>query len=253
MIKLKSLLQENTATELIEQVKYSLYEYEGYSCWNEFVDNQKLGDCQGIVSSIIREFPQFKKRFGSIVTDEPYYNSEEDMFGDTMTHHWVSLNGIPYEFSKGTLKDYIHFDNLYDVNVEDLSIYNRKDRMNENANSDISQEISNFERQLTSKYRQYLEDLYFYYDDKNNSIFISDIYMKPQFKGKGWGTKIMNEICQFADSKKLAIALIPATDNLKSNGIRRLVKFYRSFGFVENNGMYLRNEFDDMSMYRLPK
>jgi GNAT superfamily N-acetyltransferase len=114
----------------------------------------------------------------------------------------------------------------------------------------ISQEISSLERQLTSKYKQYIEDLYFYYDDKNNSIFISDIYMKQQFKGRGWGTKIMNDICQFADNKKMAIALIPATDSINPSGLRRLVRFYKRFGFIENSG---NSTFDDMSMYRLPK
>ena len=114
----------------------------------------------------------------------------------------------------------------------------------------IGREISSFERQLHSKYKQYVEDLYFYYDDKNNSIFISDIYMKPQFEGCGWGTKIMNEICQFADSKKMAIALIPATDSINPKNLRRLIHFYRRFGFIENNG---NTTFDDMSMYRLPK
>lgn len=114
----------------------------------------------------------------------------------------------------------------------------------------IGQEISSLEHKLTSKYRQYIEDLYFYYDDKNNSIFISDIYMKQQFKGRGWGTKIMNDICQFADNKKLAIALIPATDSIKSNSINRLIRFYKKFGFVENNG---NTNFDDMSMFRQPK
>jgi len=123
MIKLKSLLTEQPIPDLLERVKYSLYEYEGYSSWNEFIDHQRLGDCQGIVSSIISEFPQFKKHFGHIKTDEPFYSSEDEEVIDVMTHHWVSLNGIPYEFSKGTLKHYIKFNNLYDINIEDVSIY----------------------------------------------------------------------------------------------------------------------------------
>jgi len=125
MITLKELLNKNTIDELIEKVKYSLYEYAGDSSWEEFVDNQELGDCQFIVSSIIKDFPQFKKQFGHIKTDEPYYSSDDDEEIDVMTHHWVTLKGVPYEFSKGTLKNYIHFDHLYDVNVEDHSIYGR--------------------------------------------------------------------------------------------------------------------------------
>ena len=119
----KLTLAENIQTDLIEQVKYSLYEYEGYTSWKEFVDNQSLGDCQMIVSSIVNDFLQFKKHFGHIHTDEPYYSQENDEVIDVMTHHWVSLNGIPYEFSKGTLKNYIYFNDLYSVEVEDISKY----------------------------------------------------------------------------------------------------------------------------------
>ena len=113
----------------------------------------------------------------------------------------------------------------------------------------INQEVSSFERQIHNKYKQYLEDLYFYYDDKSNSIFISDLYMNPQFKGMGWGTKIMKEICKFADGKNLAVSLIPAAESIHPNTMRRLINFYKKFGFVENNG---NTAFDDMSMYRLP-
>ena len=122
MIKLKSLLEN---LDFIEHVKTSLYEWEGFDTWSEFVNNQQLGDCQYIVSSIVTKFPQFKKHFGHITTDESYYSSEDDEFINVMTHHWVSLNGISYEFSKGTLKNYIKFNNLYSVDIEDASIYNK--------------------------------------------------------------------------------------------------------------------------------
>ena len=114
----------------------------------------------------------------------------------------------------------------------------------------IESEISNFNSGLSTKYQQYLEQLHFYYDANNNSIFLTDIYMKPQFKGRGFGTKIMKELTAFADQKNLAIVLIPATDSLKSSALRRLVAFYRRFGFIENKGNTL---YDDMGMYRLPK
>lgn len=114
----------------------------------------------------------------------------------------------------------------------------------------IEQEVSAFERLLTIKYTKYLEQFHFYYDNSNNSIFLTDIYIRPNYKGKGFGTKIMKELTQFADSKKLPIVLIPISDSLKPNSGRRLVGFYRRFGFIENNGNIL---FDDMGMYRLPK
>jgi GNAT superfamily N-acetyltransferase len=114
----------------------------------------------------------------------------------------------------------------------------------------IESEVSQFEQELQSKYTIYLEQLHFYYDILSNSIFLSDIYMKPQFKGKGWGTKIIKELVKFADDKKLPNQLIPATDSLKQSSINRLIRFYKKFGFIENKG---NPQFDDMGMYRMPK
>ena len=41
-----------------------------------------------------------------------------------MTHHWVEIDGIPYDFSKGTLKDYIDFFDIYSVEIDDEWRYN---------------------------------------------------------------------------------------------------------------------------------
>lgn len=111
-------------------------------------------------------------------------------------------------------------------------------------------DIENFEKTIVSRYNKFLEQFHIYYDVDNNSIFLSDIYIHPKFKGQGWGSKIMRELCGFADLKKLPIVLIPATDNLHPKSLRKLVNFYKKFGFIENNG---NTQFDDMGMYRLPK
>ncbi len=34
-----------------------------------------------------------------------------------MTHHWITINGKIFDFSKGTLRDYIT-DDVYVVNVD---------------------------------------------------------------------------------------------------------------------------------------
>jgi hypothetical protein len=121
MIKLRSLLIENHE-QIVEKVKnFLVYEFDRIS-WHDFIDKQEMGDCQLIVSDIIRNFPEFKKVFGEIQTDEPYIdtNNEEQ---NLMVHHWVKLNNVSYDFSKGTLKNYIKFNNLYDVNIEDENRY----------------------------------------------------------------------------------------------------------------------------------
>ena len=107
--------------------------------------------------------------------------------------------------------------------------------------------VSILERALQLKYNKYLEDLMFYYDDSINGIFLSDLYIKNEYKGQGYGTKIMNELIKFADIYNMAISLIPVSENTSSE---KLIEFYKKFGFIENEGNPL---FDDMSMYRLPQ
>jgi len=92
------------------------------NAWIEYVDGQDIGDCQGIVSDIVRKFPICKKVFGEIEIDEPYIDEDgEEQY--KMTHHWITINDTIYEFSKGTLQNYITFDDLYSVDCEDESRY----------------------------------------------------------------------------------------------------------------------------------
>lgn len=126
-------LNENVQNtdELIQQIKKSLimetlvdedefnelYNGDWDLAWKKFVDSQENGGCQGIVSNIIHDFKNVKKVFGEIEVDEPYI----DEYGDEqilMTHHWITINGKIYDFSKGTLSDYINWDDVYDVNTD---------------------------------------------------------------------------------------------------------------------------------------
>jgi len=111
----KSLIMET----LVDEEEFNeLYDGDWDLAWENFVDNQENGDCQGIVSNIITDFKSVKKVFGEIEVDEPY----TDEYGDEqtlMTHHWVTINDKIYDFSKGTLSDYINWDDVYDVNVDD--------------------------------------------------------------------------------------------------------------------------------------
>jgi hypothetical protein len=113
MIK-KSLIMET----LIDEDEFNeIYNGDWELAWKNFVDQQENGDCQGIVSNIIMDFKNVNKVFGEIEVDEPYI----DEYGDEqtlMTHHWVTINGKIYDFSKGTLRDYINWDDVYDVDVE---------------------------------------------------------------------------------------------------------------------------------------
>ena len=135
----KEFINENNnfdINELLLNIKKHLVILENYldetdfinsgddleNVWIEYVDGQDIGDCQGIVSDIVRKFPICKKVFGEIKIEEPYIDEDgEEQY--LMTHHWITINDIIYEFSKGTLQNYISFDDLYSVNCEDESIY----------------------------------------------------------------------------------------------------------------------------------
>ena len=113
----------NESENIIEDIKLFLIEENDIESWEKFVDHQELGDCQGIVSSIVYNFPIAEKVFGEIEIDESYIDEYEDE-QNLMTHHWVKIDNIIYDFSKGTLIDYIDFRDLYEVEIIDDWRYN---------------------------------------------------------------------------------------------------------------------------------
>lgn len=119
MSRAKQFLEQH---DLIENIKKFLFTEDGYDTWEEFVDHQEIGNCQGIAASIVRKFPQAKKVFGEIDVEESYVDDKGEE-QDKVTHHWIKIGKDTYDFSKGTLKDYITFDDIYDPEIEDVSIY----------------------------------------------------------------------------------------------------------------------------------
>lgn len=120
MIK-KFKIYENSI-DIIEQIKKFLIEDNEYESWKEFIDNQQMGDCQGICYSIERQFPQAKRIFGELTLDEPCIDWDNDGQEEfEITHHWVMIDNTIYDFSKGTFKDYIKMDDyeLYEPEVID--------------------------------------------------------------------------------------------------------------------------------------
>lgn len=127
-------------------------------------------------------------------------------------------------------------------------------RILEQANTDIEGKIATFERTLQALYPE-IRRVGLYFDRSNNSIFLSDLYIKPEHRGQGIGTKVMNGIIEFADSIKLPIVLVPEPedDNISQ---RKLMDFYKRFGFVINKGKHKDFSFSDpyaATMYRLPR
>lgn len=107
---------------VINEIKIGLMN-EKDSGWDRFIDEQEMGDCQSIVSSIIDfGIKGIEKQFGNIeISDACGASDEYD--GKIFTHHWVTLNGKILEFSKGTLSEYVYWSDEYSVDDDGTIIY----------------------------------------------------------------------------------------------------------------------------------
>lgn len=82
----------------------------------------------------------------------------------------------------------------------------------------------------------------------NDKISIDLIKVKQ--KGNGTGSKIMIDLCDYADKNNKIIILTPSDEFGSSKA--ELIKFYKKFGFVENDGdAKIFGIFEEM--YRKPK
>lgn len=100
----------NETKEVIKEI-ISRFEEEEERPWKEIVDGQSMGECQSIVSTIkMWKIPGIETHFGEIKIEYPI---DEDDYGKVMTHHWVTYKGQPLEFSKGTLRYYVDWEDLY--------------------------------------------------------------------------------------------------------------------------------------------
>lgn len=82
-------------------------------------------------------------------------------------------------------------------------------------------------------------------------LHLSRIEMERSLRGRGLGTKAMEDLIHLADEHQLRMTLSPSTD-FGGSSVERLKRFYRRFGFVSNKGRHKDFTLSD-SMYRLPQ
>jgi len=87
------------------------------------------------------------------------------------------------------------------------------------------------------------------YGRKN--LHLSRIEIEKRLRGRGLGTKAMEDLTHLADQYGMLLTLSPSTD-FGASSKERLKRFYRRFGFVSNKGRQKDFTLFD-SMYRLPK
>jgi GNAT superfamily N-acetyltransferase len=74
----------------------------------------------------------------------------------------------------------------------------------EQIESDIENKVAAFERMLQSLYPE-IDRVGIYFEKSNGSLFLSDLYVKEEFRGQGVGSNVMNRITEFADNNNLPI------------------------------------------------
>lgn len=118
-------------------------------------------------------------------------------------------------------------------------------KINENFREYLRENTS-FINSIKKKYKDEFSKINIYeFEDK---ISIDLIVAKE--KNTGAGSKLMKDICDYADAGNKIIILSPS-DEFGGNK-KRLIDFYKRFGFVENKGK--NKEFYIFeSMYRLPR
>ena len=93
----------------VSNIKNYLTNYFNGSSWEEFVDSQIEGDCQEITKVIENKFPFVKRMSGQMDVCGEYSDY-------CMYHYWVEFDNNIFDFAKGTLYDYVNWDNEYFYN-----------------------------------------------------------------------------------------------------------------------------------------
>jgi len=94
---------------------------------------------------------------------------------------------------------------------------------------DINGRVEAFERNVINEYIQI--DRFGVYMDDGGGVYLSDMYIREEYRGQGVGGEVMGRLCEFADSHGLDIRCIPSSDD-DGGGDDRLVRFYGRYGFV---------------------
>jgi len=89
--------------------------------------------------------------------------------------------------------------------------------------------VEQFERGIINDYIQL--DRFGVYMDDSGYIYLSDMYVKEQYRGQGVGGEVMGRLCEFADTNGLDIRCIPSSDD-DGGGDERLLRFYGRYRFL---------------------
>ncbi|MFA5207391.1 MAG: GNAT family N-acetyltransferase [Candidatus Paceibacterota bacterium] len=114
--------------------------------------------------------------------------------------------------------------------------------MNQNVLNDFTKVL------IKNKYKNKIQELKLEYctNEQDNYITLNVIRIKTSQQNKGYGSMIMNDIIQLADTYNVKIKLFAT--NLWGADLKRLYRFYEKQGFVR-----IKNKFDIGKLIYFPK
>lgn len=118
---------------------------------------------------------------------------------------------------------------------------------------DFEDDINDFAQQIRDKYDG-LKSFELNINKHTGDLRLDSIIIDKSRQGEGIGTKVLDDLIQYADAHDKRLTLTPAQKN-KEHGTTsssRLQKFYRRFGFVPNKGRHKDFRVSDL-MIRPPK
>jgi len=94
------------------------------------------------------------------------------------------------------------------------------------------QVLDDFNKEIKIKYRNKIQDLKIEYcqDELGDYIYLVCIKIKKSQKNQGYGSLVMSEVVNLADSSSLRVKLW--VTNIFGANIDRLYEFYKKHGFV---------------------
>ena len=110
-----SMLSHYRYVKIQDEIKKYLMDNENRNSWNEYVNKCEIGGCQYTAHAISGKFPQATNVFGEVEIDG--YADDDEIAQTSVTHHWIEIDGYPYDFAKGTLSNYINWHDVYDPDL----------------------------------------------------------------------------------------------------------------------------------------
>lgn len=137
------------------------------------------------------------------------------------------------------------------IDMKAVRIYQQSMIRESHEDTQVQKDAEKLKNELTEKYKE-LEDLFFYVS-WNGVLTLSMLRVKKEFRGRGIGSAVMEEIVKFADKNNLIIVLSPEPERRYKE---KLDLFYKKFNFVNNKGRNKDYKFSSAfgkTMYRRPR